>query len=150
MRVMGEYEDLGRALESRERLAPRPARVTDPALPDSARPVCLPPTRFRNVSHPSASAPSRFRHDTLHRLAPHPRLAQQPGSVARTSALALTSATAPYVVKLANLGYREALRRDVALRKGLNVFEGKLVNKEVADALKMEFTSYEEATAATG
>jgi len=80
----------------------------------------------------------------------HYCVTNMPGSVARTSALALTSATAPYAVKLANLGYREALRRDVALRKGLNVFEGKLINKEVADALKMEFTSYEEATAATG
>jgi alanine dehydrogenase len=58
----------------------------------------------------------------------HYCVTNMPGSVARTSAFALTNATCPYVDKLANLGVVEALREDTALQKGLNVFEGKLTN----------------------
>jgi alanine dehydrogenase len=65
-------------------------------------------------------------------------VANLPGSVARTSTFALTNATFPYVSKLANLGYRAALKADPALAKGLNVVQGKLVCKPVAESLGME------------
>jgi alanine dehydrogenase len=70
-------------------------------------------------------------------------VANMPGCVARTSTFALTNATFPYVLKLANLGYKEALKNDIPLRKGLNIFKGKLTNKSVAEALNLDFTPYE-------
>jgi alanine dehydrogenase len=66
-----------------------------------------------------------------------------PGCVARTSTFALTNATFPYASKLANLGYKAALKADPALAKGLNVLQGRLVSKAVADGLGMEYSAYE-------
>ena len=65
-----------------------------------------------------------------------------PGCVARTSTFALTNATFPYVLKLANMGYKEALAKDLSLRKGLNVFKGKLTNQRVAAAVGMSYFPY--------
>jgi alanine dehydrogenase len=62
-----------------------------------------------------------------------------PGCVARTSTFALTNATFPYVLKLANMGHKEALTQDMSLRKGLNVFKGKLTNQRVAEAVGMAY-----------
>jgi len=63
-----------------------------------------------------------------------------PGMVPRTSTIALSNATLPYALKLANLGFREAMRCDEALRKGLNVFEGKVTNRFVAESLGLKYT----------
>lgn len=68
----------------------------------------------------------------------HYCVANMPGAVAKTSTFALTNATLPYALKLANLGYREATKQDPALMKGLNVFKGNLVSKPVADAQGLE------------
>lgn len=70
----------------------------------------------------------------------HYCVANIPGCVPRTSSFALTNATFPYVLKLANLGYKEALKQDPALRRGLNVFKGKLTNQAVAESLGIEYT----------
>ena len=70
-------------------------------------------------------------------------VANMPGCVARTSTFALTNATFPYASKLANLGYKAALKADPALAKGLNVLQGRLVSKAVADGLGMEYSAYE-------
>lgn len=67
-------------------------------------------------------------------------LANMPSAVARTSTFALANATIPYALKLADLGYEEALSSDGALRKGVNVFQGKLTNKAVAESLGLEYT----------
>ncbi|MEU1668991.1 alanine dehydrogenase [Streptomyces sparsogenes] len=61
-------------------------------------------------------------------------VANMPGAVPNTSTHALTNATLPYIVELANRGWREALRRDAALAKGLNVHEGEVVYGPVAEA----------------
>jgi alanine dehydrogenase len=61
-------------------------------------------------------------------------VANMPGAVARTSTLALTSATLPYVRSLAELGWRGALEADPALAKGLNTASGRIVNPAVAAA----------------
>jgi len=74
----------------------------------------------------------------------HYCVANIPGCVSRTSTFALTGATFPYITKLANLGYMLALKQDSALRKGLNIFRGKLTNKLVSDSLGIEYTSFEE------
>ena len=64
----------------------------------------------------------------------HYCVANMPGAVPYTSTLALTNATLPYAVKLANLGWQEACRRDSALRLGLNVVHGEVVYQGVAEA----------------
>jgi alanine dehydrogenase len=58
-----------------------------------------------------------------------------PGGVARTSTQALTPATLPYVLKLASLGWREAISTDPGLAAGVNVHAGKIVHPVVAQAL---------------
>ncbi|MER5518430.1 alanine dehydrogenase [Streptomyces sp. NPDC002763] len=65
-------------------------------------------------------------------------VANMPGAVPNTSTYALTNATLPYIVSLANNGWVEALRRDAALAKGLNTHDGKVVYREVAEALGLE------------
>jgi len=72
-------------------------------------------------------------------------VANMPGCVAHTSTFALTNATLPYVLKLANSGYERALHADIALRKGLNIYKGKLTNKPVAEAVGIEYIPYESA-----
>lgn len=61
-------------------------------------------------------------------------VANMPGAVPNTSTYALTNATLPYVVELADRGWRDALRRDPALALGLNTHEGQVVYGPVADA----------------
>jgi alanine dehydrogenase len=70
-------------------------------------------------------------------------VANMPGCVARTSTFALTNATFPYASMLANLGYRAALKADPALAKGLNVLQGRLVSKAVAEGVGMDYVAYE-------
>lgn len=66
-------------------------------------------------------------------------VANMPGAVPNTSTYALTNATLPYIVSLANNGWAEALRRDAALARGLNTHDGKVVYKEVAEAHGLEY-----------
>jgi len=77
----------------------------------------------------------------------HYCVANIPSCVSRTATFALTNATFPYVLKLANMGLNEALDQDSALRRGVNVYKGKLTNKAVAEALGINFTPYEKALA---
>ncbi|HEX5386014.1 MAG TPA: alanine dehydrogenase [Gemmatimonadales bacterium] len=73
----------------------------------------------------------------------HYGVANMPGGVPRTSTLALTNATLPYALKLARHGWRAACRADSALRKGLNVVEGKVVYPGVAEAFKLPLLEVE-------
>ncbi|MBY8878533.1 alanine dehydrogenase [Actinacidiphila acidipaludis] len=61
-------------------------------------------------------------------------VANMPGAVPNTSTYALTNATLPYIVELANRGWRDALSRDSALALGLNTHEGQVVYGPVAEA----------------
>jgi alanine dehydrogenase len=63
-----------------------------------------------------------------------------PGSVPRTSTFALTNATMPYVLKLADKGWQGACFNDAALAKGLSTHDGKLLNAEVARDLDLKYT----------
>ncbi|MEV0412163.1 alanine dehydrogenase [Streptomyces sp. NPDC050448] len=65
-------------------------------------------------------------------------VANMPGAVPNTSTYALTNATLPYIVQLANLGWVEALRRDPALALGLNTHDGQVVYGPVAEAHGLE------------
>jgi alanine dehydrogenase len=69
----------------------------------------------------------------------HYGVANMPGGVPRTSTLALTNATLPYALQLANKGWRQALRDNGALLKGLNMTEGKVTYAAVAESFGLEF-----------
>ncbi|MDR3250818.1 MAG: alanine dehydrogenase [Tannerella sp.] len=62
-------------------------------------------------------------------------VANMPGAVARTSTMALTNATLPYALAIANKGWQKALEDDKALAKGLNVLNGEIVYEPVKEAL---------------
>lgn len=70
----------------------------------------------------------------------HYSVANMPGAVPRTSTLALTGATLPYALKIANLGAEAACKADPALMKGLNTYNGHITFKAVADAHGLEYT----------
>ncbi|CAN5861648.1 alanine dehydrogenase [soil metagenome] len=75
----------------------------------------------------------------------HYGVANMPGAVSRTSTLALTNATFPYALTLANRGWQTACREDRALALGLNVIDGKVVYPGVAEAFGLELMSVEQA-----
>ena len=75
----------------------------------------------------------------------HYCVANIPGAVARTSTFALSNCTLPFVLALADHGLRRALGEDEHLRNGLNVHEGMITNRAVADALKLKYTPAEVA-----
>ncbi len=77
----------------------------------------------------------------------HYAVANMPGGVPRTSTLALTNATLPYALQLANKGWRRALQDNAALRKGLNVVDGRVTYAAVADAFGVEYTTADEMLA---
>ncbi|MGH3741879.1 MAG: alanine dehydrogenase [Micromonosporaceae bacterium] len=74
-------------------------------------------------------------------------VANMPGAVPHTSTYALTNVTLPYVLELANHGWREALRRDRALALGLNTHQGQVTYGPVADAHGMPAVKLEEVLA---
>ncbi len=73
----------------------------------------------------------------------HYCVANMPGAVPYTSTLALTNATLPYAIQLANKGWKKACTENEELRKGLNVVDGKIVYKGVADAWNLAYDSIE-------
>jgi alanine dehydrogenase len=73
----------------------------------------------------------------------HYCVTNMPGAVARTSTFALNNATLPFALALADKGWRKAIAEDQHLRNGLNVHEGKVTCRPVAEALGLAFTSPE-------
>ncbi len=91
-------------------------------------------------SHPTTHGEPTYRvHDSVFYC-----VANMPGAVPHTSTYALTNVTLPYVLELANLGWREALRTDAALLPGLHTHEGALTIEPVADAHGLPSTSPEQ------
>jgi alanine dehydrogenase len=70
----------------------------------------------------------------------HYCVGNMPGAVPNTSTYALTNVTLPYVLDIANKGLEEAVRRDPALARGVNVYGGVVTNRAVAEAHDMEAT----------
>lgn len=68
----------------------------------------------------------------------HYGVANMPGAVPYTSTVALTNVTLPYVLKLANMGWRSACNLDATLAKGLNIVEGEVVYEEIIEAFNWE------------
>jgi alanine dehydrogenase len=74
----------------------------------------------------------------------HYCVANMPGAVPRTSTFALTQATLPYTLRLADAGWRGVLEVDRHLRNGLNVAQGRVVHAAVAEALGESVFSVED------
>ncbi len=82
----------------------------------------------------------------------HYSVANMPGAVPRTSTFALTNATLPYTLKLANKGFFEAIRSDSGLKAGVNTYAGHCTYQAVAEAQGLAYTSIDalvEVTSAT-
>ncbi|WP_326636311.1 alanine dehydrogenase [Streptosporangium sp. NBC_01755] len=95
-------------------------------------------------SRPTTHAEPTYRvHDSIFYC-----VANMPGSVANTSTYALTNATLPYAVKLAGLGWENALKQDASLALGLNTHAGRLTNEQVAIALDLPYVPISEVIAA--
>lgn len=71
----------------------------------------------------------------------HYSVANMPGAVPYTSTVALTNVTLPYVIKLANEGWEQACKNSAPLSKGLNIVNGNIVYKEIAEAFGLEFSA---------
>ena len=74
----------------------------------------------------------------------HYCVANMPGAVPYTSTIALTNATLPYAIQLAGMGWKEACKKSQDLKDGLNVVQGKVVYKAVADAFGLPYTDVAE------
>ena len=69
----------------------------------------------------------------------HYAVPNMPGAVPRTSTYALTNVTLKYALMIANMGWKEAVQKDDALRKGVNILNGKVSYKQVADDLGLPY-----------
>lgn len=78
--------------------------------------------------------PTFTKHDVVHYC-----VANMPGAVGRTSTYALTNATLPYVLKIANKGWRHAAKEDSTLAKGLNIVNGNVCFEAIADAFDFDY-----------
>lgn len=93
------------------------------------------------TSHATTHAdPSYLVDDVVHYC-----VANMPGAVPRTSTFALNNATLPYIVNIANKGYKAALLDDPHLLNGLNVYKGRVTCRSVADSLGLDYVEAIEA-----
>jgi alanine dehydrogenase len=74
----------------------------------------------------------------------HYCVANMPGAVSMTSTIALTNATLPYALALADKGYQKAVKDDPELARGVNIIKGSICYRGVADAFGLEFTPLED------
>ncbi len=91
------------------------------------------------TSRPTTHTDPIFLVDTI----VHYCVANMPGSVARTSTMALTNATLPYAVEIANNGWKEACKKNPAIKKGLNIAHGKLTCPGVGEAFSLDVVDFD-------
>lgn len=92
------------------------------------------------TSRPTTHAePTYILHDVVHYC-----VANMPGAVPRTSTFALNNVTLPYILRLANKGYKQALIEDEHLRNGLNVYRGQVTCQSVAENLNFDYVTAEQ------
>jgi len=87
---------------------------------------------------PGAEAPKLITKEMLKMMKPNP------GAFSRTSTFALTNATLPYGLEIANKGYKKAIKENKALAKGLNVIDGKVTYRPVAKVFNLKYYPVEE------
>ncbi len=80
--------------------------------------------------------PTYVAHDVVHYS-----VANMPGAMPRTSTFALTNVTMPYAVALANKGWKEACKNDIALARGINTVDGKCTYEAVAEAFNLDYVN---------
>jgi alanine dehydrogenase len=90
---------------------------------------------FETTHATTHSNPTYYEEGVLHYC-----VANMPGAVPRTSTFALTNATLPYALSLANKGFEKAITDDMGLREGVNTFGGKLTYEAVAESQNLEYT----------
>ena len=73
----------------------------------------------------------------------HYCVANMPGAVAKTSTRALTNATLPYAIEIANKGWKKAMQENKEIKRGANVISGKVTYKAVAEAFGLDYTPVE-------
>ncbi len=112
------------------------AAIVDVAIDQGG---CIAPTAKHGATYHDKPT---FMHDVKRGQVVCYSVGNMPGAVARTSTFTLTNATMPYMVALANKGWKQACKDDKALARGINTFDGKVYFKGVADALgyKLECT----------
>lgn len=88
------------------------------------------------TSHPTTHSEPTFVVDGVIQYA----VANIPGAVPYTSTLALTNATLPYALRLADMGWVEACKKDAGLAEGVNIVDGKVTFKAVAEAFDLPYT----------
>ena len=91
---------------------------------------------FETTKATTHEAPTYIIDDVVHYC-----VANMPGAVPYTSTVALTNVTLPYVIKLANEGWVQACQNSAPLTKGLNIVNGNIVYKEIAEAFNLEFSA---------
>jgi alanine dehydrogenase len=90
---------------------------------------------FETTHATTHSNPTYYEEGVLHYC-----VANMPGAVPRTSTFALTNATLPYALDLANKGFEAAIADDPGLREGVNTYAGKLTYEAVATSQELEYT----------
>lgn len=90
---------------------------------------------FETTHATTHSNPTYYEEGVLHYC-----VANMPGAVPRTSTFALTNATLPYALALANKGFEKAIREDAGLAEGVNTYGGKLTYEAVAESQGLEYT----------
>ena len=93
---------------------------------------------FETTHATTHSNPTYYEEGVLHYC-----VANMPGAVPRTSTFALTNATLPYALDLANKGFEKAIKDDSGLREGVNTYAGKLTYEAVATSQGLEYTPLE-------
>jgi alanine dehydrogenase len=88
------------------------------------------------TSRPTTHSAPTFEEDRV----VHYCVANMPAAVPRTSTLALTNATLPYTVEIANKGWRKAMEENEEIRSGANVVDGTVTYRAVAEALRLDWT----------
>jgi len=91
---------------------------------------------FETTHATTHSNPTYYEEGVLHYC-----VANMPGAVPRTSTFALTNATLPYALDLANKGFEGAIADDPGLREGVNTYAGKLTYEAVATSQNLEYTA---------
>ena len=112
------------------KLIPQGAVLVDVAVDQGG---CFETTRATTHSNPTY-----YEEGVLHYC-----VANMPGAVPRTSTFALTNATLPYALALANKGFERAIREDKGLMEGVNTYAGKLTYEAVATSQNLEYTPLE-------
>jgi alanine dehydrogenase len=100
---------------------------------------------FETTHATTHSNPTYYEEGVLHYC-----VANMPGAVPRTSTFALTNATLPYALDLANKGFEKAIKDDKGLAEGVNTYAGKLTYEAVAESQNLEYTPLADAFKGTG